>query len=393
MKPAAWNYKDRNAAGWLHMWDLTLQTVWGRTPWERAAPRNAPSRGVRPQHDLGTVDRRGGPLLPLSAYDIWLPDVHPRAAMATLLRADPDDVAILVGSAGAPDSAAWFRYPTELCLARRPPAPQASTRRALTVQESGNFPSPAAEDARNYASMVLFEKGKPVASSVDADKTSSGLLRYTTVAPTHRGQGLATALWVLTHECGIPAWRISDEWFDMEAQNNRIHVGMMRPLLKAHALCILRAGARGVELRADVMASARNWESYSEELMAKAEAEKSAVMRSPFPGWQPPTAKQKKEATARRERRAEAKAAAGPRRAPRPGRGVSVDAAMAVTEELQAATAEAREVAEELGELLESLPPEAAAMFRAMRDEADESDDPEGAEASKTEPPINPDDK
>ena len=416
MKLEDWNYKDRNAAGWLHMWDLTLQTVWGRTPWERAAPRNAPSRGVRPQHDLGTVDRRGGGVLPFEAYDLWVPDEHPRVTVQRWLRAGDGYVAgVLERAQGQQgytmsDFKVAFRYPEHAGV-----APD-----GMLAQESGNFPSPAADGARNYASMVLLEERAVVASSVDADKTSSGLLRYTTVAAAHRGRGLATALWVLTHECGIPAWRVSDEWFEMESQHNRIHVGMMRPLLKAHALCIVRAGVRGVKVADDVLASALNWESYTEDLMAKAEASKAAPRQvGAFPGWQPPTAEQKEKSAARKKARAERKAAAeAPRRtrrgarAPRPGRGVSVDAAKAVTEALQAATADARElleesdlltearevlgelrdatkavdgvaemmqtaaadareVTEELAALLESLPAEAAELFASMRDAAD----------------------
>lgn len=392
---ARWETAVRNEKGWVHYWDVTLAETWGLHKVTRPLPRNAPSRGVRPHENLATLDRRGT-FLPLEAYDVYVVGEHPRATVARLqevMRTRPfrvvphtdklfgngptADVAYAIDADGEHHDVGMF-YPPELALS------QSKLGEAVMVQESGTFAHPSEPDATNFASIAFADGRTVIASAVDPDKSTKGLARYTTVAETHRGRGLATKLWTLIHDCGMPAWRLTEDWHRFEQATNQIQGGMLRPLMKAHALCIMRAHARGAgKVRTDVMASAYNWEQETETLMAKAEATKAAKKQALRPGWpgmKPLTAAQKKANAARRKARAERVAAKQPRnqtrgRAPRPGRGVSVDAAKAVTEVLQAATADAREVIEELSTLLESLPPDAADLFASMSAAASEEDE------------------
>lgn len=320
------------AGEWGQYWDHTLGETWAGPAqrYRRAQPRNHPTRGTRTDHDLGTLDHRRD-VLPLAAYDMWRPGETPRMTITRLL----DD-------GGNTDGCET--YPMELCLS---PADVVLGHDGWIVQETRparlaevEAAAVAAGHYLPFASVVFGETtpAGPVVIASAVDKTERGWTRYTAVAPSHRGRGLAGLLHVLILECGAPLFRWSEGFQDFEARENLIQLGMLRPMLRAHASTIHRAVHRGVNVPAHVVESANNWEELGERIMAtaKAKTKQPAAGMGMF-GSAEDRAK-------RKEERAKRKAAA------RPKSGVTAltESAIAAAEELRTATAEAREVLAEL---------------------------------------------
>lgn len=288
---------------WDQYWNHTLEETWAGGRWlGLARPRNAPTRGTHPDHDLGTFKNDRRLVLPLAAYDLFERDKHPRELITELHLGDE---------------------PSETCLAYPP---------HLSIADGDALDGYKVQERNLHYGGLIFEsiligrsqfgwEGRkqsavPVtlASGIDQGKDSRGWSRYHAVATTHRGRGLATLMQVLIYECGAPPFRWSQAFHDFQARENRVQVGMLPALLRAHALVIHRAVFRGVDVPAHVVESAHNWEQIGTDIMMATKKIETAgrgvlAMHGMFAGRDPKSRKERKAAKA--ERRAKREAAAG----------------------------------------------------------------------------------